>query len=123
MLQAARAHFPADKSTFVKATAALVGAAALLMAAPRAEAQITRWAAVGVFKPSTNTFALDGNFDAARGRELPVRPGRRCSAARRSRRSRGPGPVLYRAGTWLFDLDRDGVPDKTVDYGLATDVR
>ena len=121
MLQAARAHFPADKSKFVKATAALVGAAALLMASPRADAQLARWAAVGVFKPSTSTFALDGNFDTnpdvtfpfGQAGDIPLLGDLAGSGAR--------GPVVYRAGTWLFDLDRDGVPDKTVAFGLATD--
>ena len=122
MLQAARAHFPADRSTFTKATAAMVGAAALLMAVPRVDAQIARWAAVGVFKPATNTFALDGNFDTnpdvtfpfGQAGDVPLLGDLAGSGAR--------GPVLYRAGTWLFDLDRDGVPDKTVAYGLATDI-
>ncbi len=64
MLQASsRAHLRTDLSSFVKATAALLGAAALMAAATPADAQMTRAAAVGVYRTPTNTFALDGNFD------------------------------------------------------------
>jgi uncharacterized protein (DUF1800 family) len=123
MLQvSSRAHLRTDLSSFVKATAALLGAAALLAAATPADAQMTRAAAVGVYRTPTNTFALDGNFDNlpdvtfpfGQANDVPLLGDLNGSGAR--------GPVLYRAGTWLFDLDRDGVPDKTVVYGTASDV-
>ena len=123
MLQASsRAHFRIDMSGFVKATAALLGTAALLTAAAPADAQMTRAAAIGVYRTATSTFALDGNFDNVadvafpfgQAGDIPLLGDLAGSGAR--------GPVLYRNGTWLFDLDRDGAPDKTVAFGTASDI-
>ena len=123
MLQASsRAHLRTDLSSFVKATAALLGAAALIAAATPADAQMTRAAAVGVYRAPTNTFALDGNFDNLPDVTFPFGQANDIALLGDLAGSGARGPVLYRAGTWIFDLDRDGVPDKTVAYGAASDV-
>ena len=117
-----RAYLRNDLGAFAKATAALLGAAALLAAAAPADAQMTRAAAVGVFRTASSTFALDGNFDNVpdvafafgQASDIPLLGDLAGSGTR--------GPVLYRSGTWMFDVDRDGVPDKSIAFGLATDV-
>jgi uncharacterized protein (DUF1800 family) len=123
MLQASsRAYLRTDISSFVKATATLVGAAALLAATAPAEGAMARAAAVGVYRTATNTFALDGNFDNVpdvafafgQANDIPLLGDIAGSGNR--------GPVLFRNGTWIFDLDRDGAPDKTVVWGAAGDV-
>lgn len=123
MLQASsRAYLRTDISSFVKATAALVGAAAMLAATAPADAQMTRAAAVGVYRTATSTFVLDGNFDNVpdvafafgQANDIPLLGDIAGSGNR--------GPVLFRNGTWIFDLDRDGAPDKTVVWGAAGDV-
>ncbi|MGZ8254211.1 MAG: DUF1800 family protein, partial [Burkholderiaceae bacterium] len=123
MLQASsRARSRTDLNSFVKASAVLLGAAMLLAAATPADAQMSRVAAIGVYRPASNTFALDGNFDNVadvafafgQANDIPLLGDIGGSGSR--------GPVLYRAGTWVFDLDRDGTPDKTVVWGSASDV-
>ena len=123
MLQASsRALSRPDLTSFVKASAALLGAAMLLAAAAPADAQMSRVAAVGVYRTASNTFAIDGNFDSVadvafpfgQANDIPLLGDLGGSGAR--------GPVLYRSGTWIFDLDRDGAPDKTVAWGAPSDV-
>ena len=117
-----RAQAPAGACRLVKATTALLGAAALLAAMPDAGAQMSRAAAIGVWRAATSTFALDGDYDnvadatVAFGQagDFPLLGDIGGSGAR--------GTVVYRNGVWLFDLDRDGVPDKTVTWGAASDV-
>ena len=116
-----RARIAADKSSFAKATAALLAAAALLAVAPCVDAQLTRWAAVGVFKPSTSTFAIDGNFDATPDVLVPFGQAGDVALLGDLLGAGARAPVVYRNGTWLFDLDRDGTPDKTVTFGTAGD--
>lgn len=123
MLQASsRAHFRTDVGSFVKATAALLGAVALLAAVAPADAQMTRAAAVGVYRTATNTFALDGNFDGVADVAFPFGQANDVPLLGDLAGSGARGPVLFRAGTWIFDLNRDGVPDKTVVYGTPSDV-
>jgi uncharacterized protein (DUF1800 family) len=79
-------------------------------------------AAIGVYSPRSSTFWLDGNFDRTpdmlhKYGQLgdiglladPVGSGSRA-------------PVVFRNGTWLFDLDRNGAPDRTVVFGQAGDI-
>ena len=123
MLQASsRAQSRPDMSWFAKATAALLGTAALLAAATPADAQMTRAAAVGIYNTTTNTFALDGNFDNVADVALPFGQAGDIPLLGDISGSGARGTVVYRAGTWIFDLDRDGAPDKTVAWGTSTDI-
>ena len=123
MLQASsRAPTRIDAGWFAKGTMALLGAAALLAAAAPADAQLARTAAVGVFRPATSTFMLDGNFDNVADVAFPFGQAGDVAMLGDVNGSGTRGPVLWRNGTWLFDLDRDGLPDKTVAFGAAGDV-
>ncbi|HVF64529.1 MAG TPA: DUF1800 family protein [Casimicrobiaceae bacterium] len=111
-----------DARWFVKATAAVVTAAALMALAQPADAQMTRAAAVGLFRTATATFALDGNLDNVpelsftygAASDVPFLGDVTGSGQR--------GAIVYRSGTWLIDFNNDGVTDRTVTYGSPGDV-
>ena len=115
-LRRAAAHRPRTLSAIAVFVAGLA-------AVPGASAQgFNMSAAIGVYSPRSSTFWLDGNYD--RNPDMrhnfgqlgdiglladPVGSGARA-------------PVVFRNGTWLFDLDRNGAPDRAVVFGQAGDV-
>jgi uncharacterized protein (DUF1800 family) len=119
MLQLSSRAAPA--SAFAKATIALLGAAALLAAIPEAKGQMTRAAAIGVFKPNA-TFALDGDYDNVADATVVFGQPGDIGMLGDIGGAGARGTVVYRNGVWLFDLDRDGIPDKTVTWGASGDV-
>jgi hypothetical protein len=103
---------------FIRIAGLLVLAAGVLASVPPASA-VT---AIGVHRPATTQFFLDGNLDqigdSAQYFGDPADVGLLADITGSGLRS----VVLFRNGVWYFDFNRDGIADMIISFGAPGDI-